>query len=330
MCDYCGYAEESEKLPAADTGEQLLDFALPTTRGHRWAEAQHRLVCEQCGSVCLLPVGQQSSECPYCGSRRLIESAESVELIDPQAIALAQFDEQKAARYVREWLGRGWFIPDDLRKLAISSALRPAYYPFWTFDGTLELGWSCEVNEGSGRSESWVTRSGVEFEMFDDVLVPGLRSLSRLEASMLESFELKKVVEFKPEHIAGWTALTYDIPLADASLTAREKVARMLRQQLANRVELGSQKRNLQSGATNWSGLTYKHILLPLWVGTYSYKNRRYRVLINGQTGRVSGVKPNDPLKAFGFFASLTATVVTILLVLAYLAFFFGWLKPFR
>jgi hypothetical protein len=91
---------------------------------------------------------------------------------------------------------------------------------------------------------------------------------------------------------------------------------------------LGNQKRNLLSGATNWSGLTYKHILLPLWVGTYRYRNRRYRVLVNGQTGKVSGAKPNDPLKAFGFFASLTATFVAILLVLLYLAYFFGWLKP--
>lgn len=328
LCEYCGYNEKPEDVPAADTGEQLLDFVLPTTRGHRWAEAQHRLVCEQCGSVGLLPTGYKGGECPYCGSRRLIESAESVELIDPQVIALAQFDEQRAAKHVREWLGRGWFIPDDLRKLAISSALRPAYYPFWTFDGTLELSWSCEVNQGGSRSENWVMRNGVEFEMFDDVLVPGLRALSKLDGSILESFDLKKVVEFKPEYLAGWTALTYDVALADASLNAREKVARLVRQQLSSRVELGNQKRNLQSGATNWSGLTYKHILLPLWVGTYRYRNRRYRVLVNGQTGTVSGVKPNDPLKAFGFFASLTATFVAILLVLLYLAYFFGWLKP--
>lgn len=328
QCEHCGYSEIQESELAADSGEQLLDFVLPTTRGHRWAEAQHRLSCEQCGSIVLLPIGVQGGECPYCGSRRLIESAELSELIDPQAIALAQFDEKTAAKKVREWLGRGWFIPDDLRKLAVSSALRPAYYPFWTFDGTLELSWSCEVNQGSSRYQEWTMRNGVEYEMFDDVLVPGLRALSKIDRSILESFDLKKVVEFKPEHLAGWIALTYDVPLADASLKAREKVTRELRQQLSSRVELGSQKRNLQSGSTRWSDLTYKNILLPLWVGTYRYGNRRFRVLVNGQTGKVSGVKPNDPLKAFGFFASLTATIVALLLVLLFLAFQFGWLKP--
>ncbi len=91
---------------------------------------------------------------------------------------------------------------------------------------------------------------------------------------------------------------------------------------------MGSQKRNLRSGATSWSGSTYKHILLPLWVGTYRYRNHRYRVLVNGQTGKVSGAKPNDPLKAFGIIASLSATFVLVLLILLYLVFFFGWLKP--
>ncbi len=152
-----------------------------------------------------------------------LKSAESLELIDPQAILLAQFDQQSASKHVREWLGSGWFIPDDLRKLAISSTLRPAYYPFWTFDGTLELSWTCEVNEGGGRSENWVMREGVEFEMFDDVLIPGLRALAKVDEHLLEAFDLKKVVEFKPEYLAGWTALTYDTPLADASFrSARE------------------------------------------------------------------------------------------------------------
>ncbi len=73
LCEYCGYTEKYEAIPAADTGEQLLDFALPTTRGHLWAEAQHRLVCGQCSSISLLPSGYKGGECPYCGSRRLVE-----------------------------------------------------------------------------------------------------------------------------------------------------------------------------------------------------------------------------------------------------------------
>lgn len=326
FCEYCGYFQPAEQKLAADTSEQVLDFVLPTERGHRWAEAQHSLTCEQCGSVSLLPVGQTADECPYCGSSRLIESPETTALVDPHVIALAQFDEAGAFKHLRQWLGRGWFIPDDLRKLALTSKLRPAYYPFWTFDGTLEMSWSCEVNEGSNDRPRWVPQSGVEYLMFDDELVAGLNALERVGVSKIGPFELKKVVEFKPEYLAGWTALTYNVPLAEASLKARENVARRLRQQLSGRILIGEQKRNLRSGGTKWSGVTFKHVLLPLWVGAYRYRGRTYQFLINGQTGKVSGEKPSDSVLIVGFIVSALITVLLIAFVLLYLAFHFGWL----
>jgi hypothetical protein len=36
---------------------------------------------------------------------------------------------------------------------------------------------------------------------------------------------------------------------------------------------------------------------LPLWISAYKYKDKTYRFLINGQTGRVSGEYPKSPLK---------------------------------
>ncbi len=324
LCDFCGSFQPTEAALAADTAEQVLDFILPTTRGHRWAEAQHHLVCERCGSTSILPAGHKAGECPYCGSRRLIESAETIELIDPNVIGLVQLDEEGAVRSLRQWLGSGWFVPGDLRRLALTSALRPAYYPFWTFDGTLELGWTCEVNEG-GSSSRWASRSGLEYEMFDDELVPGVRAMHKIDLKQVVPFELKKVVEFKPEHLAGWTALTYDVPLAEASLNAREKVARRLRQQLHNRVLIGYQKQNLRSGSTKWSGVTFKQVLLPLYVGSYMYRGRRYWVLVNGQTGKVGGARPHDPLAIFGFSLSLFFTLILVAFLLLYLALSQGW-----
>ena len=37
---------------------------------------------------------------------------------------------------------------------------------------------------------------------------------------------------------------------------------------------------------------TYKLILLPVWIGYYHYQDKRYNVVINGQTGRIKGAKP--------------------------------------
>ena len=321
-CPYCGYRQVTEKKLAADTAEQPIDFVLPTTRAQRWAEAQQRLSCEKCGAISLLPAGQRADQCPYCGSNRLVTPAESIELVDPQVIGLIKISEKEALSQVRQWLMKGMFGPDDLAANANQIKLRPAYYPFWTFDGTLEINWHCEVNEGSSRAPRWLSRSGTEFDLFDDILVPGLRSMSPEELSRIEPFDLKHVVEFSPEFLAGWTALSYDLPLADATLKAREKVITRLRQSLYSKVEPGREKRNLTSGGGKWSGLTFKYVFLPLWVGTYLYRGGEYRLLVNGQTGKVGGKKPHDPFKVW-MVVVLAFLAVAFLAVIAYLL----WLR---
>jgi DNA-directed RNA polymerase subunit RPC12/RpoP len=318
VCPYCGTVRVIEKKLAADTAEQPIDYVLPTTRAHRWAEAQQRLSCERCGALTLLPPGQQADRCPYCGSNRLVISSEKAELVDPQAIALFKIPEKEAVNQVRRWLIKGLFVPDDLVAKVSQVSLRPAYYPFWTFDGTLEITWNCEVNEGSSKAPRWVSRSGAEFELFDDVLVPGLRSMSTDVVASIEPFDLKDIVEFVPQFLAGWTALSYDLPLSDATLKAREKVIARLRRSLPSKVEPGREKRNLTSGGGKWSGLTFKNVLLPLWVGIYQYRGVDYRLWVNGQTGKVGGQKPRDQFKVW-MTAFLFLAAVSLLAVIAYL-----------
>jgi len=40
------------------------------------------------------------------------------------------------------------------------------------------------------------------------------------------------------------------------------------------------------------SNLTYKYVLLPLWMSHYKYKDKQYEFLVNGQTGKVGGKVP--------------------------------------
>jgi DNA-directed RNA polymerase subunit RPC12/RpoP len=323
VCEYCGYARAPEKEdsphPVADRSEQVLEFVMPTTRAHLWAAEQHRLSCQHCGAVSLLPPGQKAVQCAYCGSNQLVDAVEHGELVDPQVILTMKVDEKEAIQHVKDWLGRGFFLPDDLRSSSKRLRLRPAYYSCWTFDGTLEIRWSCEVKEGSGRYERWVARNGVETQFFDDVLVSGVRALKQSELSSIEPFYLKDVEEFQPEYLAGWSTMIYDRSLSDASLLARERVIRKIRPQLYSVIEVGYEKRNVNIGAGSWSGMTFKHVLLPVWIGTYHFNDQEFHVLVNGQTGKVGGKKPRDVFKLV--FALLIALGVISLLIVLYWLF---------
>jgi len=121
---------------------------------------------------------------------------------------------------------------------------------------------------------------------------------------------------FSPDYLAGWVALTYDQPLADASLKAREKVIRKVQASLPNSVEQNHPKRNFSIGAGKWSGLTYKLALLPIYIGNYPFQGKRFRLLVNGQTGKVGGDKPVDTLKtAMVIFGGIILFAIILLII---------------
>ena len=43
--------------------------------------------------------------------------------------------------------------------------------------------------------------------------------------------------------------------------------------------------------------MTFKHILLPVWLAAYKYQGKTYRFVVNGRTGRVQGERPWSAIK---------------------------------
>jgi hypothetical protein len=64
-------------------------------------------------------------------------------------------------------------------------------------------------------------------------------------------------------------------------------------------------------------GVTYKHILLPMWLAVYRYANKTFRILVNARTGEVTGARPYSWVK-------ITFAVLLGLLVLAVIVYFYA------
>jgi DNA-directed RNA polymerase subunit RPC12/RpoP len=310
VCQFCGFTRKVDAQVAAESKDQPLDVDLPTARAHRWVEGQTRVTCEQCGVTILLPANQTADTCPYCASNRFITQTSLVEMVDPQVIGPFKIDPENANEAIKGWLGKGIFSPDNLAKEHAGMQLHPAYYPFWLFEGTLELSWFCDVNVGTSRMPQWEAHTGSQFENFKDVLIPGLRKLPAAEVAGIEPFAIEELVDFSPDYLAGWVALTYDLPLADASLKARERVVKSVQRSVESLAEPNHPKRNFSTGEGKWSGLTYKLALLPIYMGNYVFQGQRYHLLVNGQTGKVNGRKPADKTKV-----TLIAVIGIIVLI---------------
>jgi hypothetical protein len=64
--------------------------------------------------------------------------------------------------------------------------------------------------------------------------------------------------------------------------------------------------------------LTFKHVLLPIWLLTVVYAGNPFQVFINGVTGEVQGQRPWSTVKIV--FAVLAALIVIVGIVLAWQA----------
>ncbi len=312
-CAHCGYAEPVAAVALAG-GEQVLDFALPTVQSQRWAVGERLVKCAQCGASTVAPPGQKSEQCPFCGAAALIAAAEEAELLPPQGLIPMGYDAAGAEAAMTAWLKGGWLMPDDLAQLARNRRLQPVYVPFWCFNASVSARWRARVAEGSGRTRRWVPRTGERTFFFTDFLQPGTGSLPEKLLRQADPFDLKKLVAYSPSFLAGWPAGTYDVSLAQASLQAREGMLDQARRQLFVKAALGQDVTDLQITGSDFTGQTYRLVLLPLWVGAYSYRKVPYRVLVNGQTGKVAGDRPVDWVKVWLIVLAVAALLAPVVI----------------
>ena len=82
---------------------------------------------------------------------------------------------------------------------------------------------------------------------------------------------------------------------ANMSTDEMVKVGRQIMEgktrQLCSAEVPGDTQRNLQVDAT-FSDQKFKHILVPVWLLTYTYGARVYQVATNGVTGKIAGDRP--------------------------------------
>lgn len=272
VCEYCAQHPRSESL-VGDGAVDEHDFviALATAKGHTHPVATRCYVCRDCGASFVLGPGTLSFTCPYCASVYVAEQTEVRELVPPEGVIPFAVTRDRARRAALEWLAA-----EGLDVASIVS-LGGVYLPMWTFD--IDVAWE-------GRSH-----------LADDVLTPAGVSLPQELVSAGAGFDLDGLEPYDPGYLADWPAETYTISVADASIRARATVRALVAERLGRRLE------DFGPGVARLSVVSFKLIVVPLWVARYSCEGGQCAAWINGQTGAVRGERPVRGVR--GWFSRL-------------------------
>jgi hypothetical protein len=302
-CSHCG-REQDLDAAVVGAGADEFEFTLETMERveYGWGEARRELVCESCGSVVVVAPEVLTSTCAFCGSNRVLARDAVDEVLRPTALVPFTVDKQHCQSLAQEWLGRGWMHPPELRQVRALRELIGVYLPYWTFDTHIVADWKAEV--GTERTEryysdgEWKTRTVIDWSWrsgrvhlpIDDHLVVGTKRVSRIVLEKILPFDLNALTEYDSGYLAGWQAKTYDRPLQDAWEIAKREIRAQAKSACC--ADTGSNHvRNFRMTA-DFGDELWRYVLLPVYLASYSFEDRTFQVMVNGQTGKVGGQKP--------------------------------------
>jgi DNA-directed RNA polymerase subunit RPC12/RpoP len=330
----CPYCSHENQIPQAETPDgappavEEIDYraTIESLKSAAPKVNVQDIECGACKAVFLPAPNITATACPFCGSNLVLTQHAST-LIKPGSVLPFAVPRDDAVERYRRWIKSRWFAPTALRSRAmLEVGLKGMYVPAWTYDARTvsryvgERGDAYYVTVGSGKNRRsvrrvrWSPASGVVRNGFDDILVMGTRSLPEKRLAALEPWDLKQLVPYNDSYLAGFGAETYAIDVDQGFEIAKSIMDAHIHASI--RADIGGDEQRVHSVSTAYDAVTFKHLLLPVWISAYRYHQRTYRFLVNARTGEVQGERPYSWIKiTLAVLAGLAAALMVLLLV---------------
>ncbi|HWL71538.1 MAG TPA: hypothetical protein VNS22_24600 [Geminicoccus sp.] len=333
VCGFCGHENRIEEVEKPGTLREL-DFHawLGRLADQRDVEETRTVKCDACAAEFSFEGDRFSGACPFCGSATVTDTGINRH-IKPSGLLPFGIDRRGAEAAFDRWLRGRWFAPSDLKQRSERrERLSGIYLPYWTYDSatrstyrgqrgdrytTMEWVAVRDAKGGVRQVQQPVTRirwrpaAGQVARDFDDVLVPASESLPVAMVDRLEPWDLQDLRFYRQEYLAGFQAEAYGIDLSAGFDQARVKMDAVIRQDVAQAI--GGDVQRIDHVETRHADVTFKHVLLPVWIAAYRYRGRPYRFLVNARTGQVQGERPWSWVKI-----TAAATLAALILVIVF------------
>jgi len=268
--------------------------------------------CDQCGASLVFD-GVRTRTCPYCASPNFVERPPSTHRPDPRFVIPFAGDAAWARGVLARWLGRRRLFADSALRRGTVLDMRGVYVPAYLYSAVARTEYTARIGEhytetetvkkkdpdGTERVE---TRTVVRTEYrplagrhvgyVTDLVVSASAGLSNAELGRIEPFDMRQIHRFAPALISGWITEEFSRTADDCRRASRSEAVD----------EVGARLRAFMPGDSHadlawrttveWESLD--PMLVPVWVFAVRYRPERppLRVLINGQTARITGKAP--------------------------------------
>ncbi len=332
-CQHCGTTHELAEIDRI-VEERDLATALALVRQGRVAHSttflpgEQEVVCQNCGGHTTFTGSLTADRCPYCATPiQLDDVHDAPERLPVDGVLPFRISDDRAAELIAAWIRSRWFAPSEFEKYHRTGAFSSVYTAYFTYDAETvaryrgQRGDHYTVTVGHGKNRRvetrvrWRSVSGTVADRFDDVPVFANQGFDRDRIAELEPWPTDSAEPYSAEYVAGHLCRTYDHDVEECLPSATRRMQQAVEQHV--RRDIGGDQQRITSLDIDWRAMTYKHLLLPIWLLTVIYRQQPYQVYINGVTGEVHGERPYSTAKIALAVAAAAVLVVVVAVLFA-------------
>ena len=333
-CPYCGHTtkiDTGDSDAVAERGFREYLDKLEAGGGSTIAGRSSQVRCTGCGAMVLLEDKVVTEKCPFCGTHLENKPESAAGMIPPESLVPFKLDLRGAREAFDKWLTGLWFAPAELKQLANLGQLNGVYVPYWTYDAMTYTRYTGERGDNYQEMQTytekdaqgnmvtktrtvtkirWYPVAGEVDHFFDDVLVCGSQSIPPHLVAWLAPWDLQHLESFRSEFLGGFKTERYAVGLREGFDEAKQIMEPTIDTLI--RRDIGGDHQRIETKNTRYLAITFKHLLLPVWVANYRYREKLFQILVNGRTGRISGERPWSWWKILRLVLLVLAVVVIV------------------
>lgn len=245
------------------------------------------------------------------------------------SIAEFQMSINDAGNRYQSWVKKQSYVQKDFDVTGILEKITGVWIPVWLFEVSAESAWHGEVSHEESYTE-WETKCGpgvydskqvpvtktrtiwepTSGHHYGNYLIPvsatGIITQKEIESLKFNQLDLKGYDE---SYLGGWQVQAADLKKMEAKDICNRRIKEL--ETKACRYEVES----FGGCSTKVTYNTSKFALMPMFVLSYTYKDRSYRNLMNGITGEVYGDLPINKAKKYVFEGIKVIAMILVLIL---------------
>lgn len=274
-------------------------------------------ICLTCMRRSVVKRSDGIERCPSCGDANL----KKVLKVDyrPDGIIPFKISYQDALSRFFEWIRKRKLSPNMLKRLDRTQKMVGMYIPAYYYDFVATSTYS-GVGVRSRRDKDGHIRqtrhrfSDTEREEYTNHIESAGQEVPTSSLANLGSFDTTKLCVYSSEYLYGWAGAEVTSFLQDNYKNMTEYMS----QYIASKIRFSQPYDYVENFncVTLFSSVRYNYVYLPIYKGTYKYRDKTYTYYINGENGTVTGKSPKSFWKIFGVAIALAIGIAGVALLL--------------